>query len=55
MKLSIGDSVKFVLGETPFTGTLLFAVGTGAAAVKLPSGTEMIIDLDTITDARKAS
>jgi len=53
MQLSIGDKVKFTLGETPMLGTILFAVGTGAAAVKLDSGTEIIIDLDTITDARK--
>ena len=49
-QLSIGDNVKFTLGRTrtPMLGTILFAVGTGAAAVRLPSGTEIIIDLDTI-------
>lgn len=50
-KLSIGSRVRFTLGETPMLGTILFAVGTGAAAVKLPSGTEIIIDLDTIDGA----
>lgn len=48
MKISVGDKVRFTLGETPFIGTILFAVGTGGAAVKLPSGTEMIIDIDLI-------
>ena len=47
-QLSIGDKVKFTLGETPMLGTLLFAVGTGAAAVRLTSGAEIIIDLDTV-------
>ena len=47
-QLSIGDKVKFVLGNTPMLGTILFAVGTGAAAVRLASGTEIMIDLDTI-------
>lgn len=51
MKLSIGDKVQFKLGDTPILGTILFAVGTGAAAVKLSGGTEIIIDLDTITRA----
>jgi len=53
MKLSIGDSVKFTLGETPMLGTILFAVGTGAAAVKLTSGQEIIIDLDTIESVKR--
>lgn len=48
MNISVGDKVKFTLGNTPMLGTVLFAVGTGAAAVKLTSGTEIIIDLDTI-------
>jgi len=48
MKLSIGDKVQFHLGDTPMLGTILFAVGTSAAAVKLPSGTEIIIDLDQV-------
>lgn len=46
--LSVGDKVRFWLGETPMTGEILFAVGTSAAAVKLDSGKEIIIDLDTI-------
>lgn len=45
---AVGDKVRFWLGDTPLTGEILFAVGTNAAAVKLGSGKEMIIDLATI-------
>lgn len=49
MQLKTGDTVQFTLGDTPMLGTILFAVGTNAVAVKLNSGTEIIVDLDTIT------
>lgn len=51
-QLKAGDQVKFYLGETPMRGTLLFAVGTGAA-VRLPSGTEIIVAQDLLTKAGK--
>ena len=47
-QLAVGDRVKFTLGETPMTGEILFAFGPNAAAVRLTSGTEIVIDLDTI-------
>jgi hypothetical protein len=40
-QLAVGDQVAFTLGETPMIGKI-------AAAVQLPSGTEIVIDLDTI-------
>lgn len=48
-QLAIGDKIRFTLGETPMLGTILFAVGTDAAAVRLTSGAEIIIDLATVT------
>jgi len=47
-QLAVGDQVAFTLGETPMIGKILFAFGPNAAAVQLPSGTEIVIDLDTI-------
>lgn len=52
-QLAIGDKIKFTLGDTPMLGTILFAVGTNAAAVRLTSGTEIIIDLDTVNGVTK--
>jgi len=49
-QLAIGDKVRFILGDTPMLGTILFAVGQDGAAVRLPSGAEIIINLDTITN-----
>lgn len=46
-QLAVGDKIRFTLGDTPMLGTILFAVGTDGAAVRLPSGTEIIINLDT--------
>lgn len=46
--LKVGDTVRFTLGETPMMGTILFAFGPEAVAVRLPSGTEIAIALDTI-------
>jgi len=51
-ELHVGDSIQFQLGNTPMTGTILFAVGTNAAAVKLNSGNEIIIDLGTVRRSR---
>jgi len=49
-QLAVGDKVRFTLGDTPMLGTILFAFGPNAAAVKLTSGAEIVIDLDTITN-----
>lgn len=46
-QVKVGDTVKFMLGETPMRGTILFAVGTGVA-VRLPSGAEIIVAQDSI-------
>lgn len=47
-QLKVGDKVRFTLGTTPMVGEIMFAFGPNAAAVKLTSGTEIVIDLDTI-------
>lgn len=46
--LKVGDKVRFWLDGTPVAGTILFAMGTNAAAVQLDSGKEICIDLSTI-------
>lgn len=46
--LKVGDKVRFWLGSTPVAGTILFAMGTNAAAVQLDSGKELCVDLSTI-------
>lgn len=48
MKIKVNDKVRFTLGSTPMLGTILFAFGADAAGVRLESGQEIVIDLDTI-------
>jgi hypothetical protein len=47
-QFAIGERVRFVLGGTPMLGTILYAFGPDAVAVRLTSGAEHAIALDTI-------
>lgn len=53
MQLSVDDRVQFELGGTPMVGKVLFAVGTRAVALQLDSGTQLIVDLDTVKRVAK--
>lgn len=49
LRIAVGDEVQFMAGPTPMTGTVLFAAGPDAAAVRLTSGAEVHILLSSIT------
>lgn len=44
----VGQEVTVWVGDTPVSGTILFAMGPDAAAVRLNSGAEVVFNLSAV-------